>query len=310
MSTHVGSNQPLGKIGTVSSLSEALKQAETYCKDCKTSSPMVCVERCDLWRLKHEILSIRQITGEKGHVQQLLNAVKNPRRLKLLDALCEHASNLKVLQVYLKKGGFYHSQSTIKVAYVKPLINAGLIQEDGGRYKITFYGRKIHELLQKIEREAPLPIHSCCYEEIVIKELMNRPQTFDELAESVPQKSLSRILMRLRTKGLLISEKLHGEYVFYHKIKDKLKVALSPTEKRVFTIISMQGISARQLSKEAKITLRRIYKYLRRLREKKLVFALKKPRTYELTEQGREIAVFLDEVSNIVASAAMLVLQR
>jgi len=89
MITEVGSNQPIGKIRTSSSLSEAMKQAETYCKDCKTTSPMVCVERCDIWRVKNEILSVKQITNEKGHAQRLLNTVKNPRRLKILEALCE-----------------------------------------------------------------------------------------------------------------------------------------------------------------------------------------------------------------------------
>ncbi len=72
----------------------------------------------------------------------------------------------------------------------------------------------------------------------------------------------------------------------------------------------MEGISAHQLSKEAAITLRRTYHYLRRLRQKKLLFALKKPRAYELTDKGKEIASVLDEVNNLVSSAAMLVLQH
>lgn len=309
MSTGTGSNKPLNQITTAPSLPEALKRAENYCKDCKVSSPMVCVERCDIWRVKNEILSVRQKAGEKRHIQQLLNAVKNARRIKVLDALCGHPRSLKELQKYLRQEGFYHSISTITVAYVKPLISAGLVQEDGARLKVTFYGRKVHELIHKIGSVTPLPIHSCCYEEVVIRELMNRPRAFQELAESVPQKSLSRILMRLRTKGLL-SERLQGEYVLYHKIKGKPRVALSPTEKRIFNIIPMEGISAHQLSKQAEITLRRTYKYLRRLREKKLVFALRKPRTYTLKVQGREIAALLDEINSLVASMAMLVLQH
>jgi len=309
MLNEVGSNKPLGKIQNASSLSEALKQAEIYCKDCRTSSPMVCVERCDVWRVKNEIISVRQIAGEQGHARWLLNAVKSPRRLKILDALCEQPRDLKELQRYLKREGFYHSRSTIAVAYVKPLIKAGLVQEDStARFKVTFYGRKVQDSLHKTRRKAPLPIHSCCYEEIVIRELMNRSRTFNELSQLVPQKSLSRILMRLRNKGLL-SERLRGEYVFYHKIKGKPKIALSPTEKRIFNIIPIEGISARQLSTEAKITLRRTYKYLHRLKEKKLVFALEKTRTYALTEYGKEIATLLDEINKLVMST-VLVLQR
>jgi len=303
MTNEIGSNQPVRNVSAASYLSETLKKAETYCKDCKTSSPMVCVERCDVWRVKNEIMSVRQKTGEKGHTQRLLNTIKNPRRLKLLDALCEQPRTLRDMQRYLKQFGFHHSRSTISRAYVKPLINAGLVQEDNAsRFKATFYGRKVHDLVHVIGREASLPIHSCCYEETVVKKLMTKPRTFDELAESVPRKSLARILMRLRTRGLL-NEGLHGEYVFYNKIKGKPKASLSPTEKRIFDIIPLDGISARQLSAQAKITLRRTYKYLRRLREKKLVFALKKPRTYSLTTQGRETAALLDEVERLSSSA-------
>jgi len=309
MSTETDSNQTPGGTETNFSLFDALKQAETHCKNCKVFSPMVCVERCDVWRVKNEILSVRQIAGEKDHVLRLLNAVKNPRRIKVLDALCEQSRSLKDLQAYLKREGFYHSRSTITVAYVKPLIRAGLVQEIGARYKITFYGRKVHDMLHRFSREAPFPIHSCCYEEIVIRELMNRPRTFEELAELVPRKSLSRILMRLRDRSLL-SERLLSEYVFYHKIKGKPKVALSPTENRIFNIIPLEGISARQLSMNTKITLRRTYKYLRRLREKKLVFALKKPRTYELTVYGKETAALLDEMNQLVSFTVMPVLQH
>lgn len=119
MLAEVGSNQPLGKVGTASSLSEAIKQAENRCKDCTTSSPMVCVERCDVWQVKNEIFSVRNIAGEKGHGRRLLNTLKNPRRIKILDALCEQPCALKGLQNYLRQEGFVHSQSTIAVAYRK-----------------------------------------------------------------------------------------------------------------------------------------------------------------------------------------------
>lgn len=308
MLAQVGSNQPVGKIETTSTVPEVLKQAETICKDCRVSSPMVCVQRCDVWRVKNEILRVRKITSEKAHGQRLLNGVKNPRRIKILDALCERPKTLNDLQRYLKREGFYHSRGTIKVAYIKLLIAAGLVQEESGRYKITFYGRKVQELLHQIARAAPLPIHSCCYEETIIKELMKRPRNFDELADFVPRKSLSRILMRLQKRGLL-SERFWGEYIFYHKIDDRPKVKLSPTERRVFDIIPLEGISASQLSKKAKITKRRTYKYLRRLRDKKIVFALKKLQTYKLTAQGKEIGAFLKEIDKFVSSLAALVPQ-
>jgi len=302
MSTRMGSSQSIGRVEATSSLSEALKQAEDQCKDCKTSSPMVCVERCDIWRVKNEIVSLRQLTAEKDHSQKLLNAVKNPRRVKILDALCEQPRSLKELQRYLKREGFYHSASTIRAAYVKPLINAGLVREDASRYKVSLYGRNVQGLLHNTALDMALPVHSCCYEEIVIRELVKKPKTFDELAMSVPQKSLSRVMKRLQNR-LLLSNGLRGEYVFYHKAKSKPRQTLSPTEKRVFESIPIEGISARRLSLQAKITVRRTYKYLRRLKEKNLIYEEKRPRTYELTAKGSKVAALLYEISTLSASS-------
>jgi predicted transcriptional regulator len=78
---------------------------------------------------------------------------------------------------------------------------------------------------------------------------------------------------------------------------------LSPTEKRVFDAIPQVGIPVHSLSSIAGINLRRTYKYLRKLREKKLVFALKTKRTYELTAQGREILKIIDQIEKLAASS-------
>jgi DNA-binding HxlR family transcriptional regulator len=229
-------------MNEASSLTDALDKAENYCKSCKTSSPMVCVERCDIWRMKHEILEIRRVVGENTHTCQLFNVLKNKRRLKILDTICEHSRNMKELQRHLRKNGFNHSRTTIVENYIKPLIKVGLIREDGVTFKATFYGRKIHDLLMKLGSLGLLPTHSCCYEEVVLREL-NTPKTFNELATRVPPKSLSRILMRLRAKKLL-AERANPHYVFYHKAKGKPKMRLSPTEKRVFDAIPQAGIPA------------------------------------------------------------------
>jgi len=301
MLAEMGSNQSLSKIREVESLADALQKAESYCKDCKASSPMVCVERCDVWRVKHEILEIRRVVGESNHVQQLLNVLKNKRRWKTLDALCEHSHSLKELQRDLRESGFNHSRQTIVEAYLKPMIKVGLVREDGVKFKVTFYGRKIHDTLTGRNSLSLLPVHSCCYEEVVLKEL-TKPKTFNELAARVPQKSLSRILMRLRARGLLVKSP-RRDYVFYHRVKDRPRIRLSPTEERVFDAIPQAGIPVRQLSRLVGINLRRTFKYLRRLREKKLVFALKVPRTYELTVQGREIVNLLNDMEKLALSS-------
>jgi DNA-binding HxlR family transcriptional regulator len=284
------------------SLGDALEKAEVYCRGCKTSSPMVCVERCDVWRVKHEILETRRVVSQSDHVHRLLNVLKNRRRLRVLDLLCERARDVKELQREMRAIGFRHSRRTIVEAYVMPMIGAGLVREDGALFRVTFYGRKLHDVLVgRGSLTVLLPVHSCCYEEAVLREL-TQPKTFNELAARVPKKSLSRILMRLRARGLLAKNQ-RIDYVFYHRVKGKPKVRLSPTERRVFDAIPQEGIAVRALFKVVGINLRRTYKYLRRLRAKKLVFALRVPRTYELTVQGREIVNTMDEMEKLALSS-------
>jgi len=255
--------------------------------------------------MKNEILEINRIINEKGHRARLLNAIKNARRRQILGALYEYPRSVKELQRYLKGIGFYHSRSTFAFAYLKPLMEAGLVREEGVRYRSTIYGRMIHDALRHSNYKGSLPIHSCCYEEVVLNELANGPRTFGELATKVPSNSLSRTLMRLRARALL-AQRPNSDYVFYHRIKGRPKMVLSPTEKRVFNSISLTGIPVRQLAGEVGITLRRTYKYLRRLREKKLVFALRLRRTYELTIEGKKVAGLLNEMAKLATSSLNL----
>ena len=302
MLSQAGANKPYARNTESKSLLEILEQAENHCKDCETVSPMICVEHCDVWKVKNEILETRRIVNQKDHAIQLLNILKNERRLKILDALMKRPRSLRELQDYLRKFGYQHSRSTIINAYVKPLLATGLVRGERTRYRLTFYGKSFHGILKGVFLRDMLPIHSCCYEEAVLRKLKAKPETFNELAALVPPKSLSRVLTRLRKKGL-ITKNPRSDYVFYHKIKGRPEVKLSPTEKRVFKAIPKAGISARSLSKEVGINLRRTYKYLRRLRNKKLVFALRMPRTYELTQSGTETAQLLDEMTRLTMTS-------
>jgi DNA-binding HxlR family transcriptional regulator len=298
MLSTASSNKSLAGTNEGKTVLEILEQAENHCKNCHTMSPMTCVEQCDIWKVKNEILEIRRIVNQRDHSTKLFNVLKNERRPKIMESLMERPSTLKELQEYLRKKGFQHSRSTIIKAYIKPLLDAGLVKREGTKYRLTFYGRNFHGILEGVFLRNLLPIHSCCYEEAVLRELKAKPSTFDELAAFVPPKSLSRVLTRLRKRGLIIKNP-RSEYVFYHKIKGQLKIKLSPTEKRIFKSIPKTGISARSLSKEVGINLRRTYKYLRRLRTKKLVLALKMPRTHKLTQGGTEIAWLLEEVAKL-----------
>jgi DNA-binding PadR family transcriptional regulator len=112
----------------------------------------------------------------------------------------------------------------------------------------------------------------------------------------VPTKSVARVLNRLE-KGQLIEATKENDYIFYFKTKrDSNKEAFSITEKRVYENIPLDGISAGRLAAKTGISLRRTYKYLRRLKGKKLVFTRKKPKSYALTAKGVEVALVIKKI--------------
>lgn len=283
-------------------LVQIIKEADDICQHCESISPMICIERCEIWKAKNDLFEMNGVLCEDGYIHKLLNAVKNDRRQKVIEGLSEHPRSIKGLQEYLKSKGYYHSQQTIADAYVEPLVKTGLVTKDGNRYKLTLYCRKFLDILNKFSVENLLPSHSRCYEEKLLKELEDGPKSHSDLARSVTPKSLSRSLKRLIENGLATRSKT-PDYVFYFRTKKVPKKAFSPTEK-IYEIIPEVGISARELSKEVGINLRRTYKYLRRLRKRRLVFIRKKPRTYELTASGMELANFLEETAKLVSDTA------
>jgi len=309
MILEINSHQSLSTIVKNSTnLADILKQVEIRCGNCESVSPITCVERCEIWKAKNEFLKINTIVSEKNHVLNLFNVVKNKRRLRILDALSKRPHDIRELQEYLKNNGYYHSRHTIMSEYLKPLLKVGLVREGNNRYGLTLYGRKFHDLVSRFNFRNVLPVRSRCYEELVLRRLLSGPKTHDELVGSIAQESLSRAIRRLREKGLIKIRTKRSDQVFYFKAREEPDARFSPTEKRIFDAIPEDGISVRKLSKVVGITIRRTYKYLRRLRERKLVFAQKRPRTYKLASSGRKIAEFLEETTNFALTASKAVI--
>jgi predicted transcriptional regulator len=304
MVLEINSRQWLSKIVNNSAeLVEILKQADSICRYCGPISPMTCVERCEIWRAKNECLEMNRVLCADDHVHDLLNAAKNVRRQKVIEALSERPCSIKGVQEYLKSKGYYHSQHTIASEYIEPLTKAGIVKRENVKYRLTLYGQKFREILKRFSYENPLPPHSRCYEEIVLKKLKDGPKTYAKLVDPLTQRSLSRSLKRLLEKGL-VSKSKSPHYVFYFRTKKVPKKPFSPTEKKVYEAIPEAGTSPRALSEKIGINLRRTYKYLRRLRKRRLVFTRKKPKTYELTPSGTKLTNFLEEIVNLVSDAS------
>ncbi len=304
MVREINPRQRLSKIVNDSiGLVETVKRVDNICRYCRPASPMFCVERCEVWRTKREFLELNGTLCADDYMPNLLNALKNDRRQEVIEALSERPRSLKEIQEHLKGKDHHHSRSTIASTYVEPLVNVGLVQEKDSKYRLTLYGRRFKDMLSNFNVEDSLPPHSRCYEENVLRKLKDGPKNHSDLAEFVPENSLSRTLQRLKERGL-VRKSESPCYVFYFRTKKVPKRKFSPTEKRVYEAIPEIGVSAPELSEKGGINLRRTYKYLRRLRRRRLVFTRKRPGTYELTPSGREVADFLEEAMDLALDAS------
>jgi predicted transcriptional regulator len=87
---------------------------------------------------------------------------------------------------------------------------------------------------------------------------------------------------------------------FFRSRRDPNKETFSLTERKVYDSLPEEGISAKKLVEETELSLRRIYKYLRGLKGKKLVFTRKTPKTYSLTAKGEKLGSLLQELQDLV----------
>jgi len=234
-------------------------------------------------------------------IKDLFNVLKNETRLHILNTIVKTRFSVSQLQQELKKAGYTHSQDTINEEYLRPLMEVGLAAEARDEYYATMFGGRLTELLESFpEFVTVLPAHSECYEETLLSALLAGPKTFQEVEELISPKVASRVLKRLKTVGLIETPE-ERDYVFFFKTKrDPNKEPFSITERKVYDSIPEEGISAKKIAEKTGLSLRRIYKYLRGLKGKKLVFTRKTPKSYGLTVKGEKLASLLQDLQNLV----------
>jgi len=244
------------------------------------------------------IADARTESAQNKKLVRLFNAIKNRRRIRILQILSTHPHDLEELRADLKDEGCYHSLNTV-ARYIEPLVEAGLVRTANNRYTLTSLGKDIQDILSGHGLEAFSP-HSNCYEELCIQALRSGRKTYQELTVILEPSTLQRVLKRLE-KAELIVRKHSSDHVFFSAIHGKPNGKLSPTERRILNAIKINrssGVPARELSKLVGINLRRTYKYLSRLKQKKRMVQWRKSVSYELTKRGESVATCLEEIVN------------
>ncbi len=282
-------------------LSEVLRTLDAECRNCAPLNPLECVTRCKVWKLKNELRRLRETMDNPNFMKDLFNVLKNETRLHILNAIVKGRYSVSQLQQELKKAGYCHSQETIAEEYVRPLMDVGLAAETRDEYYATMFGGRLSEVLEGFpEFVEVLPAHSECYEETLLSALLAGPKTFQEVEEFISPKVASRVLKRLKT-GELIETPGERDYVFFFRSKrDPEKETFFVTERVVYDSLPEDGISAKKLAEKTGLSMRRIYKYLRGLKGKKLVFTRKTPKSYGLTEKGERLALVLQGLQDLI----------
>ena len=282
-------------------LSKMLKALDAECRNCSPLNPLECVTRCKTWKLKNELRRLRETMDNPDFIKDLFNVLKNETRLHILNAIVKGRYSVSQLQQELKKAGYCHSQETIAEEYVRPLMDVGLAAENRDEYYATIFGGRLNEVLEGFpEFGNVLPAHSECYEETLLSALLTGPKTFQEVEELISPKVASRVLKRLKT-GELIETPEERDYVFFFRSKrDPNKETFFVTERVVYDSLPEEGISAKKLAEKTGLSMRRIYKYLRGLKGKKLVFTRKTPKSYGLTKKGERLALMLQSLQDLI----------
>jgi predicted transcriptional regulator len=282
-------------------LSGMLRTLDAECRNCAPLTPLECISRCHVWKLKNELRRLRETMDNPSFIKDLFNVLKNNTRLHILNTIVKGHYSVSKLQEELKRAGHSHSQETINEEYLRPLMEVGLAAEAQEQYYATTFGGRLNELIGNFpEFVNVLPAHSECYEEALLDALLSGPKTFEDMEAFVSPKVASRILKRLKTMDLVETPK-ERDYVFFFRSKrDPNKETLSSTERKVYDNISEEGISAKKLAEKTGISQRRTYKYLRRLKGKKMVFARRTLKAYGLTDKGERLASLLHELHSLV----------
>lgn len=278
---------------------DVCREINALCENCRPTSPVMCMELCQIWGLKREFRDAFEAAARKPSPVDVLNIVKNEKRLKILGVLAEKPYSLEELK-HKFEGTSPNQGPSLSGHYIKPLVEASLIREENGLYGITTTGKNAYDLLTK-SGITSLPIDRGEHEEKILRVLLSGPKSYDELTRTLSGGSLSRSLEKLRRRGLIAQSGPSGR-ILYYRTKRRPTRKLSPTELKLFKALPKEGISARDLGGKVEISIGKVYRYLRRLRFKRHVRKAEKTDLYELTDAGRDLVVSLNMAYSLIQS--------
>jgi len=265
-----------------------LQEIMTICGRCRPSSPLMCVEFCPLWTLKQQYRDAFTALAAQPSLTTLLSLLKTQPHLTILKVLLDAPRDLTRLQQALQTAGEPDHLLQLRYHALQPLLDASLVAEEAGVYRATAKGQSLYNIATQSEL-AGLPLQPGGHEEALLRALLTGPQTYEELAEIVPRRSLPQSLTRLQEHHLVTTPEDHGG-VLYRATKRRPTRKLSPHELTVFKALPREGISPHALSTLLGMRVEQVATYLQQLQYKRHVAREETTPQYRLTEAGTRAA--------------------
>ena len=89
------------------SLADTVKEWEETCKNCNPLTPITCMSSCKIWKQKNELRKLHTKMENPNFMTNLLNTLKNGRRLQILETISEEGHSITRLQQKLRKKGYF-----------------------------------------------------------------------------------------------------------------------------------------------------------------------------------------------------------
>jgi predicted transcriptional regulator len=278
----------LDRVNTGEDIEELCQDIVELCEACQPSSPVLCMELCQIWQLKNKFQKSFQALSKQPSLADTLQPLQNTIRLKIMELIIQQPRSSDALTSDLKKQGYSLSLSRLRKRHLSALLNANLVQQRTTHLVATKMGRHLYNLLTKSDF-SNYAYHIDKTDEAILKLLLSKEMTHDELAEKVPRNTLHRGLNKLQRKKLVEKFRFTGR-VFYSRAKRRPTRKLTPTEMKIFKALPKEGITVRDLGEKTKLSFGTVYKYLRQLKYKRHVKKVQKATPFKLTETGLHIA--------------------
>ena len=288
----------LNKLKYGQSSEAVLKEIQEICENCRPSSPIMCIELCEIWKLKREYRDEYTALQNKPNLIKLLKEAQHDTRRKILEMLLEKPTSLLEIYETLKTADLTSSLNQARDKHIQPLIEANLIHQEDEHYTITTTGKNIYTILTNSELNE-YPLHANGHDEEVLRALYSNPHTYDELTDVIPKNAVYRSLNRLQEQDLIVKSEFSGRVVYF-ATKRRPTRKLSPIESQIFKALIKEALPVKDISEKVGVSVRRVYDYLKQLSYKQHVAKEEKPILWKITEKGKEIAESLNIAYNML----------